>query len=112
MITGLMMLAAASVAQLPAPIEHDMRCLAAIAVVTGSSKDSQYQAEMAKAGYFFMGKISVQDPNLDIGPHLRRILLEPAFGKEYQSESTKCLAEVEVGRLKMAKAGEDLSKGR
>ena len=80
-------------------------------VVTGSSKDEKYQAEMAKAGYFFMGKISVQDPDLDIGPHLRRILLEPTFGKQYRSESTRCLAEVETGRLKMAKAGKDLSKG-
>ncbi|MGB7656036.1 MAG: hypothetical protein WBL74_11200 [Novosphingobium sp.] len=112
MIAGLMVVAAASVAQLPEPIEHDMRCLAAIAVVVGASKDTEYQADMAKAGYFFIGKISVQDPNLDIGPHLRRILLGPSFGKEYQSESTKCLAEVEVARLKMAKAGEDLSKGR
>ena len=112
MIAGLMVLAAASVAQLPVPIEHDMRCLAAIAVVVGASKDAEYQAEMAKAGYFFIGKISVQDPTLDIGPHLRRILMGPAFGKEYQSESTKCLAEVETARLKMAKAGEDLSRGR
>ena len=111
MIAGLMVMAAASVAQLPAPIEHDMRCLAALAVVTGSSKDTEYQAEMAKAGYFFMGKISVQDPDLDIGPHLRRILLEPGFGKVYQTVSTTCLAEVETARLKMAKAGEDLKKG-
>ena len=111
MIAGLMVMAAASVAQLPEPTEHDLRCLAAISVVTGSSKDEKYQAEMAKAGYFFMGKISVQDPDLDIGPHLRRILLEPTFGKQYRSESTRCLAEVETGRLKMAKAGKDLSKG-
>ena len=112
MIAGLMALAAASVAQLPAPIEHDMRCLAAIAVVVGASKDAEYQADMAKAGYFFMGKISVQDPTLEIAPHLRRILLGPNFGKEYQNEFTKCVAEVETARLKMARAGEDLKKGR
>jgi hypothetical protein len=111
MIAGLMVMAVASVAQLPEPIEHDMRCLAAIAVVVGTSKDAEYRAEMGKAGYFFMGKVSVQDPDLDISPHLRRILLGPTFGKEYGNEFTRCMAEVETARLKMAKAGEDLSKG-
>ena len=89
-----------------------MRCLAAIAVVVGSSEDKAYQTELGKAGYFFIGKLSVRDPDLDISPHLRRILLTPAFAKEYQNEFTKCVAEVETARLKMAKAGEDLSKDR
>lgn len=112
MIAGLMVMAAASAAQLPEPIEHDMRCLAAIAVVVGASKDTEYQTELTRAGYFFMGKLTVGDPDLDITPHLRRILLGPGFGKEYQNEFTKCVAEVETARLKMAKAGEDLSKSR
>lgn len=108
----LLVLAVASVAQLPEPIEHDMRCLATTAVVAGSSKDAEYRADMAKAGFFFMGKIAAQDSDLDIGSNLRRILSEPTFGKVYQAEFTKCMAEVETARLKMAKAGEDLSKGR
>lgn len=111
MAAGLLLMAVASAAHLPGPIEHDMRCLAAIAVVVGGSKDEEYQAELGKAGYFFMGKISAQDPDIDITPHLRRILLAPSFAKEYKKEFAACLAEVEAGRAKMAKAGEDLAKG-
>lgn len=111
MMTGLIVMAAASAAQLPALIEQDMRCLAALAVVTGSSDDTSLHAETTKAAYFFIGKIFAQDPSLDITPHLRRILLAPTFGKEYKTEAARCLDEVETARLKMASAGEDLSKG-
>lgn len=111
MLANFLVMAAASVAQLPEPIEHDMRCLAAIAVVVGGSKDTEQQAELTKAGYFFIGKVSVRDPDLDVTAHLRRILLEPGFGMEYKQDFAQCVAEVETARLKMAKAGEDLSKG-
>ena len=111
MISSLIVMAAASVAQLPEATEHDIRCLAAIAVVVGASKDTEYQNELGRAGYFFLGKITARDPDLDITPHLRRIFLGSTFAKEYKQDFTSCLAEVETGRLKMAKAGDDLSKG-
>ncbi len=100
MISALLFAAAAAASS---PQEQDLRCVAAMAVVTGKAAEDK-RALVAPLMMYYVGRTSARNPNLNLESELRRILNDKAnFQNAFQSEIGRCSKE-------MNRVGSDLMR--
>ena len=105
MIAGLIVLAAASAAQLPEPIEQDLRCVAALSLLV-TRADQTGKPEAARRftlmGEYFLGKLDGRAPDLNLVNEARRIARSETYSKEITSDFDRCVAEFRAHQKRLA----------
>ncbi|HZV56486.1 MAG TPA: hypothetical protein VFF89_02325, partial [Sphingobium sp.] len=82
-------LACPAAAQPPAPVENDLKCVAALLAIAGSMPEGAQRMQMAAGVMYFMGRVEGQAPTLDLKAELQRIV--PTLGSsQIEEEARRC----------------------
>ncbi len=90
LMAGLLMAggpAAPALAQQPAPVEADLRCIAALSAVTGNLPEGEQRTQVAAGIMYFVGHVEGQAPRVDLTTELKRIV--PTLTAQSISEDVK-----------------------
>ncbi len=110
----LSVLAAASAATAPLPpaVELDMRCVAAMAFLVGSSNEDPTKKDQTMALtaglFYFVGKVDGQYPDADYAAHLKRITRSPDFEKTLAEDIQRCAEEAAQRAEMVGSSADDL----
>ncbi|MEQ1494336.1 MAG: hypothetical protein ABL912_01060 [Novosphingobium sp.] len=105
-ISPLMLAMAVVAAPIGPELESDLRCLATFSVMAGMNKDPANDTILALGGYYYVGKIEVRGPGIDLGKELNRIWSSSGYDKQYRADFDRCIVEVQSWGKKLIKIGE------
>jgi hypothetical protein len=67
-------LAVPAMAELPAQVEGDLRCVTILSAATGNAPEGEQRLQMIAAAMYFIGRVDGAAPTLDLKTEIKRIL--------------------------------------
>ncbi len=84
-------LATPAVAELPAQVEGDLRCITILSAATGNIPDGPQRLQMAAAVMYFVGRVDGVAPTIDLKVEIKRIMPSLLAGN-MSDEAKRCAA--------------------
>lgn len=81
----------AAVAPLPAGVESDLKCMAAISLVA-PDMPADRQASMGAGMMYFLGRVDHAVPTLDFPSQMKRLITQPDGEARLRAELPRCSA--------------------
>lgn len=81
----------AATTPLPAEVENDLKCMAAISLVAPDMPADQ-QASMGAGMMYFLGRVDHAVPTLDFAGQMKRLITQPDGVERLRAELPRCSA--------------------